>query len=81
MTETTKIDGNVSLIPWKPSIIKINKNGIKKLIMANVSVAVCETPIAVTFPGKCNVSTTPTGIPIAPKAPDAALATKHHIAA
>ena len=49
--------------------------------MANVSVAVCETPIAVTFPGKCNVSTTPTGIPIAPKAPDAALATKHNIAA
>ena len=81
MTETTRIEGKVSLIPLKPSTIKISKKGIKKLIIAKVNVDVCETPIASTWPGKLSVSTTPTGIPIAPNAPDAALATKHNIAA
>lgn len=38
--ETTKIEGNVSLIPLKPSIINISKNGIKKLIKAKVNVDV-----------------------------------------
>ncbi|SCU51963.1 Uncharacterised protein [Staphylococcus aureus] len=39
MIETTKIAGNVSLTPLKPSIIKISKNGIMKFMIANVKVA------------------------------------------
>ena len=77
---TTKIAGNVSLTPLKPSTIQINKNGINIFTIANVNTEICETCILVTFPDKFNVSMICTGIPIAPNAPEA-FAIKHNIAA
>ena len=79
-TEVTNSAGKVSLMPLKPSKIHTSKKGTLAATIGKVVLVARDTPSAVT-PSSLNVSTIATGIPIAPHAPAAALATKHSIAA
>lgn len=73
--------GMVSLIPLNPSTSQTIKNGMERLIRGSVKAVIRDTSKDEIPSCESNVSIIPTGIPIAPKAPEAPFAIKQSIAA